>query len=286
MDLLFTIAPTQFPSPMFEDAVGCGNVGASLAHQPLDIPYLDATEFGSRYEWRVPRSTLMLPAPFPRCCFPSRSPSGGSYYVISPTEIQINSGATLYIKLRKTHFYLPPMSTPLQKPLLLPGIAPHLFQSRRAHRKVKTSSSRVTDQTASSHNKQPCDISMHSDYAGTLIPISYVVHSRAHLFSARRTAEALVETQQAQIALLRTSVASLTAHAHTTTNLYHETQRQLMRAIIHLNIILTYAGAETGNERGMEGALIAARDFVQECKSFFTLTRILLFVATDPSSKQ
>ncbi|KAF7332914.1 hypothetical protein MVEN_02397200 [Mycena venus] len=95
------------------------------------------------------------------------------------------------------------MSTPLQKPLLLPGIAPHLFQSRRAHKTVKTSSSLVTyrrsatipepsspDQTASSHNKQPSDVSMHSDYA------------------SRRTAEALVEAQAAEIALLHASVAS------------------------------------------------------------------------------
>jgi hypothetical protein len=142
------------------------------------------------------------------------------------------------------------------------------------------------NQTASSHNKQPSDVIMHSDYAGMLrVPISYIVHSRADLLSARHTAEALVETQAAEITLLRTSVASLTSHAHTTTSLYHETQRQLMRATIHLNTILTVY-AETGNEGGLEGALIAARDFVQECKSFFTLTRILLFVATDLSSKQ
>ncbi|KAJ6598072.1 hypothetical protein DFH09DRAFT_1393931, partial [Mycena vulgaris] len=145
---------------------------------------------------------------------------------------------------------------PLQKPLLLPGIAPHLFQSR-AHKTVKTSSL-VTynrpatmpepsspDQTASSHNKQPSDVSINSDYA------------------ARRTAETLVEIQAAEIALLRVSAASLTSHAHTTTNLYQETQRQLMRAIIHLNTIVTVY-TETGNERGLEGALLAARNFVQE----------------------
>ncbi|KAJ7512208.1 hypothetical protein B0H11DRAFT_2182612 [Mycena galericulata] len=138
------------------------------------------------------------------------------------------------------------MSTPLQKPLLLPGIAPHLFPSGRPHRTVKTSS---------------------SDYIGMLIPISYVVHSRAHLSSARRTAEAIVQTQAAEIAVLRASVASLTSNAHMTTNFYHETRQQLMRATIHLTTILTiYTYAETGNEGGFEGALIEAREFVQELK--------------------
>ncbi|KAJ6568953.1 hypothetical protein B0H19DRAFT_1256643 [Mycena capillaripes] len=147
------------------------------------------------------------------------------------------------------------MSTPLQKPLLLPGIAPHLFQSRRAHKTVKFSPSyrrsvtmpqpSSTDQTTSAHNKHPSDISMNSDYL------------------ARRTAEALTEAQAGEIALLRASVASLTSHAQTTTNLYHETQRQLMRAIIHLNTLITVY-AESGNERGLEGAMTVARNFIQE----------------------
>ncbi|KAF7336485.1 hypothetical protein MSAN_02303200 [Mycena sanguinolenta] len=167
-------------------------------------------------------------------------------------------GHASYIKLRRTHFYLPPCPPPPQKPLLLPGIAPHLFQSRRAHKTVKTSSSIVTyrysptmlessspDQNASSHNKQGSDASMESDYV------------------ARRTAEALVKTQAAELALLRANVSSLTSHAHTTTTLYQETQRQLMRATIHLNTILTLY-AETGTERGLEAAIIAARDFVQD----------------------
>ncbi|KAF7326977.1 hypothetical protein MSAN_02493400 [Mycena sanguinolenta] len=147
------------------------------------------------------------------------------------------------------------MSTPPQKPLLLPGIAPHLFQSRRAH---KTGSSAVPyrcsstmpqssspDQTSSSHNKQGSDASMGSDYA------------------ARRTAESLVESQAGEIALLRANVSALTTHAQTTTSLYQDSQRLLMGAAIHLNTILTLYG-ETGNERGLEAAIIAARDFVKD----------------------
>ncbi|KAJ7196842.1 hypothetical protein GGX14DRAFT_672072 [Mycena pura] len=108
------------------------------------------------------------------------------------------------------------MSTPLQKPsplqksLLLPGIAPHLFQSRRPHKTVKTSPS-------------------------------------------RRTAAAHVQTQAAEITFLTPYTADL----------YHESQRQLMKAITHLNTILTFY-AETGNEGGLEGAVKAARAFVQE----------------------
>jgi hypothetical protein len=41
-----------------------------------------------------------------------------------------------------------------------------------------------------------------------------------------------------------------------------------MKTTIHLNTILTVA--ETGNERGLEGAIIEARAFVQQCK-FFSL---------------
>jgi hypothetical protein len=187
------------------------------------------------------------------------------------------------------------MSTPLQKPLLLPGIAPHLFQSRRSNRTVKTSAPvkrrsalmpepSSPDQTAS-HTKQSSDTSMNSDYAGMLIPILYVVHSRAHLLSGRRTAEALVETQKAEITLLHAHLTSFGTHAEVTTNLYQESQRQLMTATMHLNTIMTLC-ATTGNERSLEGALAAARAFVEERKSFFTLTRILFFVATDLSSKQ
>jgi hypothetical protein len=48
-----------YPIPL-ANVRGCGNVGASLAHQPLVIPYLDATEFGSRYEWRVPKELTLM----------------------------------------------------------------------------------------------------------------------------------------------------------------------------------------------------------------------------------
>jgi hypothetical protein len=180
------------------------------------------------------------------------------------------------------------MSTPLQKPLLLPGIAPHLFQSRRSNRTVKTSAPvkrrsalmpepSSPDQTASSHTKQSSDTSMNSDYVGMLIPILYVVHSRAHLLSGRRTAEAHVETLKAENALLHAHVASFGTHAEVTTNLYQETQRQLMKATMHLTTIITLSTV-TGNERSLEGAVTAAREFVEERKSFFTLTRILFFL--------
>ncbi|KAJ6453775.1 hypothetical protein C8R45DRAFT_1223078 [Mycena sanguinolenta] len=163
------------------------------------------------------------------------------------------------------------MSTPLQKPLLLPGIAPHLFQSRRADKTAKTTSSlsdlrlstMPVDTPASAHNKQSSDSSMNSDIAGMLIPISDVVHSGAPLLLARRTAEARVDAQANEIAVLRANVASLSALAQSTTTLYHDTQKKLMAATFHLNTIIAIYG-ETGSDHGLEAALIAARDFMNE----------------------
>ncbi|KAJ7359589.1 hypothetical protein DFH08DRAFT_1075008 [Mycena albidolilacea] len=124
------------------------------------------------------------------------------------------------------------MSAPLHKPLLLPGIAPHLFQTRLARRPFKTL------------NMPESDTSMSSDYAG------------------RRAAEALVEAQAAQIVHLQGTVDSLTSQVHTTTNLHHNAQRQLQQATLHLGIIIAVYAEK--NEHSLEGALVAAREFWKE----------------------
>jgi hypothetical protein len=140
-------------------------------------------------------------------------------------------------------------SAPPHKPLLLPGIAPHLFQTQPARRPLKTSG--------------------------------------AHPSSARRTAEARIEAQAAEIALLQANMAALSSCAETTTNLYHDARRQLLGATVHLNTIcILTAYAETANEGALEGALKAAREFINKCKLFFTLILNLLFLATDLSPKQ
>lgn len=123
-------------------------------------------------------------------------------------------------------------SAPPHKPLLLPGIAPHLFPTQPARRPSKTSG--------------------------------------AHPSSARRIAEARIEAQAAEIALLQANISALTSLVDTTTNLYHDTQRQLMGVAVHLNTILTlYAAAETANEGALEGAIVAAREFWKGSKLFF-----------------
>jgi small-conductance mechanosensitive channel len=121
-------------------------------------------------------------------------------------------------------------SAPPHKPLLLPGIAPHLFPTQPARRPLKTSG--------------------------------------AHPSSARRTAEARIEAQAAQIAHLQATVDTLTSQVHTTADLYHNAQRQLLQATLHLGTIIAVY-AESKNERGLEGALVAAREFWKESKLFF-----------------
>ncbi|KAJ7757751.1 hypothetical protein DFH07DRAFT_1025222, partial [Mycena maculata] len=157
----------------------------------------------------------------------------------SKTEIQINSGATLYTSIfaRRTSIRLL-MSTPLQKPLLLPGIAPHLFQSRRDKTSKKSS------QATMSHPREPSDSSMNSDYA------------------ARRTAKSKVESQAAHIALLEAQLVSMNQLAETTAKLNANTQQQLSTAIFHLTTI-TVLVPTTGGDGALEGAITAARGFLQ-----------------------
>jgi hypothetical protein len=82
-------------------------------------------------------------------------------------------------------------------------------------------------------------------------------------------------------------MAALTSCAETTTKLYHDTRRQLLGATVHLNTIcILTACAETANEGALEGALKAAREFINKCKLFFTLIPNPLFLATDLSPKQ
>ncbi|KAJ7640107.1 hypothetical protein DFH06DRAFT_1335015 [Mycena polygramma] len=88
------------------------------------------------------------------------------------------------------------MSSPPQKPLLLPGIAPHLFPSSTQGRKART--------------------------------------TRTSESASRRAAEATVAAQAAEILRLKANISSLNASEEASARRYDVVQRKLLLALLHL----------------------------------------------------
>ncbi|KAJ6454886.1 hypothetical protein C8R47DRAFT_1228497 [Mycena vitilis] len=88
------------------------------------------------------------------------------------------------------------MSSPPQKPLLLPGIAPHLFPSSTQGRKARP--------------------------------------PRSSEIASRRAAEATITLQAAEILRLEATISSLTASEEASAQRYDVVQRKLLLALFHL----------------------------------------------------